>query len=318
MTFYDGYGNPVELGGASVVSGTSVSSVNTLTGGHGHEDTYAKTAGLTPKWSGIFCIHRGWYTAPQNTLQAIWETKKNGINMVELDIRRTSDGQYVLCHDPTATGTVDGVSTTYTIADETLETLKGLCIGNSNFPNAMMASLEEALAFCRRIGMQIDLDLKTQDNQAYLDVLELAKKYSMQDDVLFCCYALSYAQAVKEAYPKASVRVDLGHIINNTALDSYCANEQGNVYFYVNAQICGKTDGSNLTGNVNFENDILPAKQRGYKMYIWNVSSRDLGSIHDCIQWEPDILQLASYQESNNFLSMIQGNTQEKFADVVW
>lgn len=312
MALYDGNGNLINVVGTSA----TISAVNIPNGGHGFEDIWATASALTPKWDGAFCIHRGWNTAPNNTLQAIWETKKNGINMVELDLRRTSDGQYVLSHNPTITGTVDGVETTYTIADETIETLNGLCIGSTAFPNAMVPSLEDAMIFCRRIGMRIDLDFKDTDEQAYSDVLSLAMKYGMQDDVLFTCYSVENAQTVKTAYPHANIRIDIELVKSDTTLDAYCINNLGNVYFFLSGAMCGKTDGSNVSGVVTYENDIPALKQRGYKMYIWNVGS---GQIADCIQWEPDILQLVSgHEQKYDFVSLIQDNTVSSFTDVVW
>lgn len=318
MAVYDIYGNSVSAGGGTaVVNGTSVSSVNTLSGGNGYEDVWAKISDLTPKWDGAICLHRGWNTAPGNTLQAIWETKKNGMNMVELDIRRTSDNQYVLCHDPTKSGTVDGVETTYTIADETLETLTKLVLGMATwYPNATLPSLESALSFCRRIGMRIDLDMKVTDETAYTDVLSLCMKHGMQDNVMFTCYSMAAAKAVKTAYPKASIRVDIGFLKTDTTLDTYCINNTGNVYFYLSGAMCGKTGGSNVSGNVTYENDIIPLKQRGYKMYVWNVGKDRLA---DVMQWEPDVIQLVSgHENSNNFVSLITAISEGMFPDVSW
>lgn len=281
---------------------TEEPSVMMLSFNRAYVDSGVYTEDLAPKWDGMFSIHRGHSSAPNNTLQAIWEAKKRGYNCCELDARYTSDNQIVLCHDATVTGTVAGVETTYTIAETPLATLQTVCIGNTAFPDAMVCSLEEAMRLCRRIGMRPEIDYKVNDEQLYRDCVALSKKYGLQDDTLHCCYGMTYALAVKSAYEKASLRVDGTLLDSDTSLDEYLA-KPGNLYAYYAATQCGKTDGSNVGENVDNETRILTHKAKGYKMYVWNVTPYLLP---DVMQWEPDILQPQSGKDGSDWYTLIR------------
>ena len=50
----------------------------------------------------IVASHRGdWRNFPENSLAAIDNAIKMGVDIVELDVQRTKDGQLILMHDPT-------------------------------------------------------------------------------------------------------------------------------------------------------------------------------------------------------------------------
>lgn len=287
-------------------------SVMMLSFNRAYVDTGKYTEDLLPKWDGMFSIHRGYSTAPNNTLQAIWEAKKHGYNCCELDVRYTSDNQVVLNHDATVTGTVDGVEVTYTIAYTPLATLQTVCIGNTGFPDAKVCSLEDAMRLCRRIGMRPEIDYKVSNEQLYKDCVALSMKYGLQDDTLHCCYGMSYALTVKTEYEKANLRVDGALLDSDTSLDEYIP-KPGNLYAFYSAAACGKTDGSNVGANVDNETRILTHKAKGYKMYVWNVTPNLLP---DVMQWEPDILQPQSARDTSDWYTLIR--ELNSFDGLIW
>jgi glycerophosphoryl diester phosphodiesterase len=72
----------------------------------------------------IVVSHRGdWRNAPENSLQAIQNCIDMGVDMVEIDIRETKDGQLVLMHDKTIDRTTTGKGL---INEWTLDSLKTL------------------------------------------------------------------------------------------------------------------------------------------------------------------------------------------------
>ena len=299
-----GGGSPETANGDTTVSMASFDRVYTDTGEY--------TEGLQPKWDGMFSIHRGYSTAPNNTLQAIWEAKKHGYNCCELDVRYTSDNQVVLSHDANVTGTVDGVEVTYTIANTPLATLQTVCIGNTAFPDAKVCSLEDAMRLCRRIGMRPEIDYKVSNEQLYKDCVALSMKYGLQDDTLHCCYGINYAVIVKTAYKKANLRVDGSLLDGNATLDEYLT-KPGNIYAFYAATACGKTDGSNVGANVDNETRILSHKAKGYKMYVWNVTPNLLP---DVMQWEPDIIQPQSAKDKSDWYTLIR--ELNSFDGLIW
>ncbi len=72
----------------------------------------------------IVVAHRGdWRNAPENSLNAIENCIKMGVDMVEIDIRETKDGKLVLMHDETIDRTTNGKGF---VKDWTLDSLKTL------------------------------------------------------------------------------------------------------------------------------------------------------------------------------------------------
>lgn len=277
-----------------------------------YTDTGEYTEDLEPKWDGMFSIHRGYSTAPDNTLQAIWEAKKHGYNCCELDVRYSSDNYPVLCHDATVTGTVGGESVTYTVAETPLATLLTVCVGNTAFPDIKVCSLEDAMRLCRRIGMRPEIDYKIGNEQLYKDCVALSMKYGLQDDTLHCCYSIPYALTIKAAYEKANLRVAGELLDSDTSLDAYLP-KPGNLYAFYSAAACGKTDGSNVGANADNETRILTHKAKGYKMYVWNVTPNLL---LDVMQWEPDILQPQSAKDTSDWYTLIR--ELNSFDGLIW
>ena len=111
-----------------------------------------------PKSDYVFVIaHRAdWRGAPENSIQAIENSIRMGVDMVEIDIQRTADGQFVLMHDPT----LDRMSTGKgRIADYTLDQIRQFRLrsGNAVKTRRAIPTLEEALMACRgRVLVNID------------------------------------------------------------------------------------------------------------------------------------------------------------------
>jgi len=72
----------------------------------------------------LVAAHRGdWRNAPENSLSAIRRAVELGVDIVEVDVRRTRDGRFVIIHDTTLDRTTTGRGL---VADFTLAQLQGL------------------------------------------------------------------------------------------------------------------------------------------------------------------------------------------------
>lgn len=72
----------------------------------------------------IVVAHRGdWRNAPENSLQALQFSIDMGVDMVEIDVRETKDGELVLMHDTTIDRTTTGKGL---VKEWTLDSLKTL------------------------------------------------------------------------------------------------------------------------------------------------------------------------------------------------
>lgn len=104
-------------------------------------------------------VHRGYtsQTVAENTLQAFYRAYKNTANWIEVDARLSSDAVYVCSHE--ATVTVDNV--TYTIAEETAETLTSLVLSTDPiYGECKLPTLESVLKLCVYTGMTANIDCK--------------------------------------------------------------------------------------------------------------------------------------------------------------
>lgn len=75
----------------------------------------------------LVIAHRaGDQIAPGNTMTAIKMSSEMGVDMIEVDLHITKDGQIVLAHDPTVDRTTDG---TGYVSDYTLDEFLALMLG---------------------------------------------------------------------------------------------------------------------------------------------------------------------------------------------
>lgn len=101
--------------------------------------------------------HRGdWRNAPENSLKAIQNCIDLGVDMVEIDIRKTKDGALVLMHDESVDRTTNG---TGRVENLSLNELKKLRLKNhqGKITNHTIPTLEEALQLCKdKIWVNLD------------------------------------------------------------------------------------------------------------------------------------------------------------------
>lgn len=120
----------------------------------------------------IVASHRGdWRNFPENSLEAIDNAIKMGVDIVELDVQRTKDGQLILMHDPTLDRTTTGKGK---ISEVTLDSIRKLKLKNGCAIRTIhdIPTLEEALLHAKG---KIMLNLDKADR--YFDqVYELMKK----------------------------------------------------------------------------------------------------------------------------------------------
>lgn len=74
-----------------------------------HADTLMSQL-KNPDYNKVFVVsHRGdWRNAPENSLQAIQNCIDMGVDMVEIDLKKTKDGELILMHDGTINRTMTG------------------------------------------------------------------------------------------------------------------------------------------------------------------------------------------------------------------
>lgn len=94
--------------------------------------------------------HRGdWRSAPENSLQAIQRCIDLGVDIVEIDVRKTKDGHLILMHDKTVNRTTNGRGK---VSELTLKQIKDLRLRNAcgiKGSKITVPTLEEAMTLSK-------------------------------------------------------------------------------------------------------------------------------------------------------------------------
>jgi glycerophosphoryl diester phosphodiesterase len=106
-------------------------------------------------WTVLNIAHRGGIVAgyAENTLAAYRQAISIGVDVIEIDLRGTRDGEVIILHDETLDRTTDG---TGNVTDYTLEELKQLNAGSGE----SIPTYAEVLALVADSGVKLLLDIK--------------------------------------------------------------------------------------------------------------------------------------------------------------
>ncbi len=128
----------------------------------------------------LVAAHRAdWRNFPENSLEAIESAIEMGVDIIELDIKKTKDGHIVLMHDKKVDRTTNskGLVSDYTLAEIKEMVLRA---GQGVKTRYKVPTLEEALIVCKdRAVINVD-----HGYDFYDDVMALLDKHNMHDQVL--------------------------------------------------------------------------------------------------------------------------------------
>ena len=134
----------------------------------------------------MIVAHRG-YTrngAPENSTKSIDDAIEHGVHMVELDVRKTKDGHYVIIHDSTVDRTTNGHGSVSSLTLAQLKALrlkKGRGGPNAKITDFQIPTLEEVLLAAKgRIMINLHTVVPISD-----DLIEICKKTGTLDHLVF-------------------------------------------------------------------------------------------------------------------------------------
>lgn len=135
--------------------------------------------GNQPNKLPIFAHRGAGLDAPENTLAAIREAKKNGADGVEFDVAFTRDNIAVLFHDEEIDRTTDGSGRLDELTFDQIRSLDASAnhLYHDRFKGEKIPTFEEALEECLSLNVRMIIDLKDYDFKAVAMVLEMFKKY---------------------------------------------------------------------------------------------------------------------------------------------
>lgn len=118
---------------------------------------------------------------PENTLAAIRNAIRLGVDYVELDIRATSDGQLVIMHDGTVDRTTNGKGAVKQLDFSTIRTLDaGLKFHVGEYAGEKIPTFDEVLELCHgKVHIYVD-----HKEAPTTQMFEAIKKYGMEKEVV--------------------------------------------------------------------------------------------------------------------------------------
>lgn len=149
--------------------------------------------------------------APENTLAAIQIALDLGVDMIELDVRNTSDGEIIVFHDETLDRTTDG---TGLVHEHTLEEIKkldaGSWFGKAKYVGEKVPTLKEALDLING-QCKVLIEIKHMDHPHYhsfaeklIDVIRQEK--NGYDWIILQSYDFEYLEAAHEYDPHVQTK----------------------------------------------------------------------------------------------------------------
>lgn len=138
-----------------------------------------------PEWDIVVVAHRGVSPGfPENTLPAFMNAIELGVDVIELDLRATSDGVIVVLHEDSVENTTNGEGF---VSDFTFDELRKLDAGSHagpEFAGEPIPSLEEVLDLVIPLGCKLLLDIKASNEIDPEAVVRMIERHDAVLDVI--------------------------------------------------------------------------------------------------------------------------------------
>lgn len=206
--------------------------------------------------------HRGSHVmVPENTLEAVEWAGKFGYGFIEIDVRKTKDGQYILMHDDTVDRTTTGSGR---VVDLTWEEIQELSIldKDGNVTEYKVPTLEEALEAAYEYGLGVNFDGSKGDwsDQSFVDgILEIAEEERILDHSFFVLSNQGMRDQFNSWYPEETVSF-LGNAADNVEADIQELQKYESAIY------------STSVNNIDEEN-AEKIKDAGIKLHIYSVNT---------------------------------------------
>ena len=138
----------------------------------------------------IVAAHRGIKAHyPENTILSFEKAIELGVDMLEMDLNVTRDGEIVVIHDLTVDRTTDG---TGAVRSLTLKEIKALDAGVRLFPEFKGQRVPAFDEFCQLIArhpaMLLNVEIKDYSEECVEKSLKILEKYNLVSNCVFTCF----------------------------------------------------------------------------------------------------------------------------------
>jgi glycerophosphoryl diester phosphodiesterase len=173
------------------------------------------SASQWPEWTVLNIAHRGGIVPgyAENTLAAYRRAISYGVDVIEIDLRGTRDGEVIILHDETLDRTTDG---TGEVTDYTLGQLKQLNAGEGE----SIPTYAEVLELVAGTGVKLLLDIKVSPVLDKEQVVRLTESHDAVLDVIVGVRTLDDLRQFRKLNP--NIRT-LGFIRRPEDIDGFVA-----------------------------------------------------------------------------------------------
>ncbi|XP_070580830.1 glycerophosphodiester phosphodiesterase 1-like [Ptychodera flava] len=159
---------------------------------------------VAPNRATVIGHRAGACNAPENTIAAIREAKRNGADGVELDVHFTKDGVPVIIHDPSVDRTTDGQGMIRALTFEEVRKLNA-SYGHrfrAKFPDEHISTLEEVTEECLKLKLKIFFDVKVGSRLAATTFVELFEKFpGLYSSAMICSFFPNFIYMLRLGNP---------------------------------------------------------------------------------------------------------------------
>ena len=161
--------------------------------------------------------HRGQFgnDYPENTIVAYTVATENQFDYIETDVRFTSDGIAVICHDDTINRTAryangdELVSPVY-VSQKTYSYLADFDYGiykGETYAGTPLLTFDDVCKFAKFYNVKVNIDLKSNTDANILTAINIVKKYGLTNYVKWTVDNINTARYILNVLPKSVVRL---------------------------------------------------------------------------------------------------------------
>ena len=214
-------------------------------------------------------LHRGASTvAPEQTRASFQLAKKLGVKVVELDVWKTIDNDFVVFHDSTLDDKTTG---TGKVEDKTLAELKLLSFTKGanldKYPNLKILSFDECMKLLKELGLNALIDFKTYtlDSNIYLKLINIIKTNGMISNVAIATWYGSQIKVIRDLEKDICLGIEQ---VGNESEWSFILNNNIDFAFLTKGTYLTQENIKRLHDNYRYYIGFSVDKLDDIKMYI--------------------------------------------------
>jgi len=222
--------------------------------------------------------HRGYSSyANQNTMEAFYGAVLYGADLIEMDVRLTSDGVVVIYHDEYLHTLTTCTDTTKKVENCTYAELMTYEVDNLaayGYPNGKIATLREFLELIDQTDDVVGIvEIKNYDTTLVDKSAAVIKEMGMEDQVVSICFGQAYCERMRANLPGVSVGWLANGVSQHTtpaAIVNYAKGfiMKGNLSYHPNFSQIQTTAANSMVANVT-----AFGGQRGINYNPWTYNN---------------------------------------------